>query len=85
MPSLVPKGSGRYSVCDTLRRAVRCLSWIGQDWITCSCVCIGSPHGYAGYTEGRAFGSIPLSSCILFCIVGVVQIALSCLLVLGVG
>ena len=26
MPSLVPRRPGRYSICDTLRKAVRCLS-----------------------------------------------------------
>ena len=26
IPSLVPRRSGRYSICDTLRRAVRCFS-----------------------------------------------------------
>jgi len=26
MPSLVPRRSSRYSVCDTLRRVLRCLS-----------------------------------------------------------
>jgi len=40
--------------------------------------------GMLGLLRGRIFGSIPLSSCVLFCIVEV-QIALSCLLVLGVG
>jgi len=35
--------------------------------------------GMLGLLRGRIFGSIPLSSCVLFCIVEV-QIALSCLL-----
>jgi len=39
--------------------------------------------GMLGLLKGRIFGSIPLDSCILFCIVEVVQIALSCLRVLG--
>jgi len=39
-----------------------------EDWITCSRV-----MGKLGLLKGRIFGSIPLSSCVLFCIVEVVQ------------
>ena len=38
--------------------------------------------GMLSLLKGQIYGSIPLSSCILFCIVKSVQIALSCLLVL---
>ena len=35
MPSLVPRRSGRYSVCDAWRRIVRYSSKVGHDWMIC--------------------------------------------------